>query len=266
MDLIQIYGLAGKRAIACGSTQGIGRACAMQFAALGAEVTLVARDEAALRRVRDELPAGEGQQHRIIVADFDDPPALADRVRAFLGETGPVHVLLNNSGGPPHGPITEAKPEDFLKSMNRLLVCNHLLTQAVLPGMKSMGYGRIINIISTSVKEPIPGLGVSNTTRWAVAAWAKTTAGEVAKFGVTVNNVLPGYTDTARLGSLIQSKAQAGGTSEEAVTQDLIARIPVGRLGKPEEIAAAAGFLASPAASYVTGTNLTVDGGRTGSM
>lgn len=266
MDIIQIYGLAGKRAIACGSTQGIGRACAIQFAALGAEVTLVARNEAALRQVRDELPAGEGQQHRFIAADFNEPAGLAEKVRKFLDETDPVHILLNNSGGPPHGPITEASQDDFLAAMNRLLVCNQLLTQAVLPGMKSLGYGRIINIISTSVKEPIPGLGVSNTTRWAVAAWAKTTAGEVAKLGITVNNVLPGYTDTARLGSLIESKAKAGGTTEEAVTRDMIAKIPMGRLGRPEEIAAAAGFLASPAASYVTGINLTVDGGRTGSL
>lgn len=266
MDLIQIYGLAGKRALACGSSQGIGRASAMQFAALGAEVTLVARDETALKKVRNELPAGEGQQHRYIVANFDEPAVLAEMVRKFIEETGPMHVLLNNSGGPPHGPITEARPEEFISAMNRLLISNQLLTQAVLPGMKSLEYGRIINIISTSVKEPIPGLGVSNTTRWAIAAWAKTTAGEVAKFGITVNNILPGYTDTARLGSLIESKARAAGTTEDAVTKDLIARIPMARLGRPEEIAAAAGFLASPAASYVTGINLTVDGGRTGSL
>lgn len=266
MDVIGMYGLAGRRAIACGSTQGIGRACAMQFARLGAEVTLVARDEAALRRVRDELPAGEGQQHRFLCADFNEPDALAEKVRAYLAETGPVQILLNNSGGPPSGPILEAKTADFVSAFARHVICNQLLVQAVLPGMKESGYGRIMNIISTSVKEPIPGLGVSNTTRWAVAAWAKTLAGEVAKYGITVNNILPGYTDTARLAELIGAKAQRGGISEDAVRQEMIGKIPMGRLGTPEEIAAAAGFLAAPAASYVTGINLPVDGGRTGSL
>ncbi len=266
MDVIGMYGLAGRRAIACGSTQGIGRACAMQFARLGAEVTLVARDVSALQRVCDELPCDEGQQHRYICADFDDPMALAEKVRKYLAETGPVQILLNNSGGPPSGPIVGAKPEDFLKVYARHVVCNQLLVQAVLPGMKEAGFGRIMNIISTSVKEPIPGLGVSNTTRWAVAAWAKTLAGEVAKFGITVNNILPGYTDTARLAELIETKAKRGGASEESVRQEMIGKIPMGRLGSPDEIAAAAGFLASPAAGYVTGINLPVDGGRTGSL
>lgn len=266
MDVQKLYGLAGKRAIACGSTQGIGRACAMQFARLGAEVTLIARDEGSLERVRKELPTGEGQQHKYVCVDFDDAEALREKVGRWLADSGPVHILLNNSGGPPHGPITEAKPEEFAKAFARHVLCNQILVQAVLPGMKAETYGRIINIISTSVKEPIPGLGVSNTTRWAVAAWAKTTAGELAKFGITVNNILPGYTDTARLGELIKAKAKAGGTSEEAVKAEIVGRIPMGRLAGAEEIAAAAGFLASAAASYVTGINLPVDGGRTGSM
>lgn len=266
MDVQKLYGLAGKRAIACGSTQGIGKACAMQFARLGAEVTLIARDEGALERVRKELPTGEGQQHRAICADFDDLVALKEKVARVLADGGPVHVLLNNSGGPPHGPITEARPEEFAKAFSRHVLCNQTLVQAVLPGMKAEQYGRIINIISTSVKEPIPGLGVSNTTRWAVAAWAKTTAGELAKFGITVNNILPGYTDTARLGELIKAKAKAGGTNEDVVKAEIVGRIPMGRLASAEEIAAAAGFLASAAASYVTGINLPVDGGRTGSL
>lgn len=266
MDVQKLYGLAGKRAIACGSTQGIGRACAMQFARLGAEVTLIARDEGSLERVRKELPTGEGQQHKYVCVDFDDADALKERVGRCLADSGPVHILLNNSGGPPHGPITEAKPEEFAKAFARHVLCNQILVQAVLPGMKVETYGRIINIISTSVKEPIPGLGVSNTTRWAVAAWAKTTAGELAKFGITVNNILPGYTDTARLGELIKAKAKAGGSSEEAVKAEIVGRIPMGRLASAEEIAAAAGFLASAAASYVTGINLPVDGGRTGSL
>jgi len=266
MQPIDAYRLVGLRAIVCGSTQGIGRACAMQFAGLGAAVTLFARDEAALVRAITELPADEGQQHAYLCADFNNPAAVAEKVRRHLDVSGPVHILLNNSGGPPHGSIVEARPEQFLEALNRHLVCNQLLAQAVLPGMKQLAYGRILNIISTSVKEPIPGLGVSNTTRWAVAAWAKTLAGEVAPFGVTVNNILPGYTATARLDELIQAKAQSSKVGEEQVRRDLIARIPMGRLARPEEIAAAAAFLASPAASYVTGINLTVDGGRTGSL
>lgn len=265
MDLHD-YSLSGRRAIACGSTQGIGRACAMRFARLGAEVTLVARDEAALARVRDELPDDDGQSHRFVTADFTDPDALQERIEAHLHETGPVHVLLNNTGGPPHGPIILADPRAFLDAIRMHVVCNQILVQAVLPGMKAAGGGRIINIISTSVKEPIPGLGVSNTTRWAVAAWAKTTAGELAPFGITVNNLLPGYTDTARLGSLIAAKASASGKSEEQVRADMVGRIPMGRLAGPDEIAAAAGFLASPAASYITGINLPVDGGRLASL
>lgn len=266
MNAFEIFSLAGKRAIACGSTQGIGRACALQFARLGAEVTLIARDESALTRVSRELDTSAGQTHRFICADFSDPPGLRDKVARHLQETGPVQVLLNNTGGPPHGPIIEAKPEDFQQAFSRHVVCNQMLVQTVLPGMKQASYGRIINIISTSVKEPIPGLGISNTTRWAVAAWAKTTAGELARYGITVNNLLPGYTATGRLDELIRAKAKAGGQSEDAVRQDMIGRIPMGRLASPDEIAAAAGFLASPAASYVTGINLTVDGGRTASL
>lgn len=266
MKAFEIFSLTGKRAIACGSTQGIGRACALQFARLGAEVTLIARDETALAKVLRELDISAGQSHRFICADFSDPDALADKVARHLQETGPAHILLNNSGGPPHGPIIEAKSADFLQAFSRHVICNQLLVQAVLSGMKQESYGRIINIISLSVKEPIPGLGVSNTTRWAVAAWAKTTAGEVARFGITVNNLLPGYTATARLEELIRAKANSADQSEDAVRQEMIARVPMGRLGSPDEIAAAAGFLASPAASYITGINLPVDGGRTASL
>ena len=265
MNGLDLYKLTDRHALVCGSTQGIGRACAVQFAALGARVTLLARDESALKRTAEQLPRDGGQDHGWLRADFDDPAALERTIRPFL-EHNPVHVLLNNSGGPPHGSILEATPDDFLKAYRRLLICNQLLCRAVLPGMKAARYGRIINIISTSVKEPIPGLGVSNTTRWAVAAWAKTWAGEVAPLGVTVNNVLPGYTNTARLAELIESKARAAGSKPEAVQNEIVARIPMGRLGTPEEIAAAAAFLASPAASYVTGINLTVDGGRTSTL
>ncbi len=266
MSLPADYSLSGKRAIVCGSSQGIGRACAMRFASLGATVTLVARDKGALEKVLRELPPGNQQPHDILVADFSTPEAVRDRVAAHVEKVGPVQILLNNTGGPSHGSIAEANPDQFIKAMTMHIVCNQVLVQTLLPGMKSAGYGRIINIVSTSVKEPIPGLGVSNATRWAVAAWAKTLAGELAPLGITVNNVLPGYTDTGRLAALIEAKAKASGAEAEQVKRDMIGRIPMGRLARPEEIAAAAGFLASPAASYVTGINLPVDGGRLSSM
>lgn len=266
MDFPAMYGLVGRRALACGSTQGMGYACALQFARLGAEVTLVARRQDALRKALAVLPTDAGRRHGYVCADFNDPDDLAAKVRRYLEQHGPVHILLNNTGGPPPGPIVSAEPRAFLKALHMHLICNQVLVQAVLPGMKEAGYGRIINIISSSVKEPIKGLGVSNTTRWAVAAWAKTLAGEVAPFGVTVNNVLPGYIATARLEELIKVRAAEAGASADDVRRNLIGQIPIGRLGEPDEIAAAVGFLASPAARYITGVNLPVDGGRLASL
>jgi 3-oxoacyl-[acyl-carrier protein] reductase len=266
MEFPAMYSLIGRRAIVCGSTQGIGRACAVQFAGLGAAVTLIARNEDALRATRDQLSTGEGQKHHYIVCDFNEPDRLKDRVARHLEETGPIHILLNNSGGPPPGPIVDATPDAFLRAATIHLVCNQILAQAVLPVMKEAGCGRIINIISISVKEPIMGLGVSNTARWAVAAWAKTLAGEVARFGITVNNVLPGYTATARLEALMEVRAKEAGVSEDQMRERMIAQVPAGRLASPDETAAAAAFLASPAAGYVNGINLPVDGGRSASL
>jgi len=266
MDGLKSYSLEGKRAIVCGASRGIGRACAEQFARLGAEVTLVARTESALRRACDDLPADVGQRHRYIQADFRDHQALSSKITQHLAQAGPVQILLNNTGGPPHGPIVDVKPDAFLEAATMHVLCNQVLVQAVLPGMKQAGYGRIINIISISVKEPIKGLGVSNTTRWAVAAWAKTMAGELGPFGITVNNVLPGYTATARLDELAKSIAATGGITEEQVREGWVSQVPLGRLASPDETAAAAAFLASPTASYVNGINLPVDGGRSGSL
>jgi len=191
--------LAGKRALVCGSTRGIGRACALHFAQVGAEVSLVARDEESLQTVQRQLNAGQGRNHAFICADFTYPDGLRDRVRIHVAEVGPIHILLNNTGGPAAGPIYEARPEDFLGAFQQHLICNHLLVQTLMEGMKQAGYGRIINIIPPSVKEPIPDLGVSNTIRAAVANWAKTLAGELGPFGITVNNILPGATRTERL-------------------------------------------------------------------
>lgn len=258
--------LKGLRALVCGSTQGIGRACAYELARAGAAVTLVARDEQALQRVRSELPADTGQTHGHVCADFMSPDAVRAKVATHVESCGPVHILVNNTGGPPPGPILEAKPEAFQTAFSMHLVCNQLLAQAVVPGMKEAGYGRIINIISMSVKEPIPGLGVSNTTRWAVASWAKTLAGELGPFGITVNNVLPGCTDTERLRSLFAARAQEAGVSVEEIAEVVKAEIPARRFARPDEIAAAVSFLASPAAGFINGINLPVDGGATGSL
>ncbi len=257
--------LTGKRAVVCGSTQGIGRAVAELLARLGAAVTLVARDEAALREVLrglDSRRTGAGQSHHFVTTDFRDPAALHDAVARHVANAGPQDILVNNTGGPPPGPIVDARPEEFLEALTMHLLCNQVLVQTLLPGMRERGYGRIINIVSTSVREPIPGLGISNTTRAAVAAWAKTLAGELAPLGITVNNVLPGYTETTRLRALIQARAQRQNTSEEAVERTMKAQTPMGRFARPEEIAAAVAFLASPAAAYITGVSLPVDGGR----
>lgn len=258
--------LKDKRAIVCGSTQGIGKAIAVELALLGASVTLVARNENKLKEVVQELDQAQGQQHDYVVADFSNPEEVNQQIQAYVQKQEEVHILVNNTGGPPGGPITEAKPEEFLKAFNMHLINNHQLVQAVVPLMKTTGYGRIINIISTSVKEPIAGLGVSNTTRGAVASWAKTMANELGQFGITVNNVLPGSTKTGRIYSLVESRAEKSGRPKEEVQQEMESAIPARRFAEPEEVAAAAAFLATPAAAYINGVSLAVDGGRTGSI
>lgn len=255
--------LKGKRAVVCGASKGIGRASAFELARRGASVTLVARSEQELEKTASELPTPEGKSHHWFSADFAVPDELKKKIEADIAEYGPVEILVNNTGGPPPGPVSEAIPEDFLDAFTKHLICNHVMMQSVLPGMKKQGFGRIVNIISTSVKQPIPGLGVSNTIRGAVGNWSKTLSGEVAQFGITVNNVLPGATLTGRLKSLHAKKAEKTGRSVEDLQEEMKGEIPAGRFASPEEIAAAVGFLASPAASYVNGVNLPVDGGRT---
>lgn len=258
--------LSGHRALVCGSSQGIGLACAIELSLEGAACTLVARSEPALQRALTQLAPVTGQEHRYLAVDFANPAAVQAAVEADVAAHGPYQVLINNTGGPPAGPVFDAKPEQFIDAITRHVLCNQVLAQALVPAMKQARYGRIVNIISTSVKQPIPGLGVSNTTRGAVASWAKTLAGELAPFGITVNNVLPGMTETERLRELIRIKAEKAGVGVADMERAMIAEIPAGRFAKPAEIAAAVAFLASPAASYVTGINLPVDGGRTGSL
>lgn len=258
--------LTGKSALVCGSTQGLGKASAVELALLGASVVLMARNEQSLQKTQSELDTSKGQKHSFIVADFSDVKQVGERVNEFVKKNPPVHILVNNTGGPPGGPIVDAALKEFVDAFSAHLLCNHILTQAVVPGMKAEHCGRIINIISTSVKQPIAGLGVSNTIRGAVASWAKTLAGELGPFGITVNNVLPGMTKTGRLDALIKSKSEKSGKSVEQITNDMIAEIPAGRFAMPEEFGAVVAFLATPAASYINGINLPVDGGRTLSL
>ena len=257
--------LSGKNALVGGASAGIGRAVALELAALGANVTLLARTESRLQEALALLDVSQGQRHGYLVADLSDSAALLEKVASLLARH-PVHILVNNTGGPPGGPIVEASGEAFLRAYHNHLICNQLLAQAVLPGMKNAGFGRIVNIISTSVKEPLDNLGVSNSTRWAVAGWAKTWANEVGRFGITVNNVLPGYTRTGRLDEIIEKRASASGVAREAVEEQFKSHVPARRFAEPSEIAGAAAFLASPAAGYINGVNLPVDGGRTRSL
>lgn len=251
----------------CGSTQGIGSAVADELAQAGANIILVARDAAALQKKISLLATGKGQQHQFIVADFNKPSELKTSIHAFLETfTQPVHILVNNTGGPAAGPVTDAHEEDFRIAFNAHLICNHILATALIPGMKSAGYGRIINIISTSVKQPLPNLGVSNTVRAAVANWAKTMANELGRYQITVNNVLPGATKTGRLQNIIANKANKTSSAESSIAEEMQSEIPLQRFAEAAEIAYAVVFLASPAAAYITGINLPVDGGRTASL
>ena len=256
-----------QRALVGGSTQGIGRAVAEELARRGATVTLLARNEARLHKAVATLPTPANQQHDFIVADFSHPDQLRQQVQAYLAaHPAGFDILVNNTGGPAGGPILDAPIEAFRAAFEQHLVCNHLLAQALVPGMRQRQYGRIINIISTSVKQPLPGLGVSNTIRAAVGNWAKTLATELAADGITVNNVLPGATVTQRHTSLIEKKTEQTGQTTEQVEEAMLKGIPAGRFGQAPEVAAAVAFLASEAAGYITGINVPVDGGRTGNL
>lgn len=258
--------LTGKNALVCGSTQGIGKAVAVELAQMGANVILVARSEEKLNAVKEVLHVSGQQQHSYVVADFTKPDELKQKVQGLVQKIKTIHILVNNTGGPAGGPLLNAKAEEFTQTFSNHLLCNHLLMQCVAEGMKSAGYGRIVNIISTSVKQPIKGLGVSNTIRAAVANWAKTLSLELGPFGITVNNVLPGATLTQRLTSLLEAKSQKTGQSIEVLKKEMLDEIPAGRFAEAVEVASAVAFLVSPAAGYINGINIPVDGGRTASL
>jgi len=256
------FNFSGKRSVVCGSTQGMGKATALLFSELGAEVILVARNRDSLQDVLSELSTSHGQTHDSLCADFSNPDELKRAINNYAIRNPPIHILVNNTGGPAPGEIAQAHSDDFLEGLNKHLICNQFLSQALIPGMKKEKYGRIINIISTSVKQPIKGLGVSNTIRGAVASWAKTLSSEVAPYGITVNNLLPGATNTERLYSLFESIAEKRNVSHDEVKAEWIKEIPSGRIAEPIEMAHAIAFLASPFAGYINGINLPVDGGR----
>lgn len=257
--------LTNKNALVCGSTAGIGKAIAKLLAKMGATVTLVARNEEKLKETLIELHHEQGQKHNYFVADFSNPEEVKEKVQ-IAAQQKIWHILINNTGGPKGGPIFDANPDEFTKAFTQHLINNQYLVQAVVPGMKEADYGRIINIISTSVKQPIDGLGVSNTIRGAVASWSKTLANELGQYGITVNNVLPGFTATDRLDDIIKNAAKRMNKTEKEASEFMKNLVPARRFAQPGEVASAVVFLASEAASYINGINLPVDGGRTKSL
>jgi len=254
--------LKGKSAVICGSSQGIGLAAAKELAVNGANCILIARNPEALKTAMAQLPVSGDQHHKWMAADFADNLSVEEAIKNIVSKER-VEILINNTGGPKAGPVLEASAEDFEQAFRQHLINNQVLVKAVVPGMKEAGYGRIINIISTSVKTPLANLGVSNTIRLAVASWAKTLANEIGQFNITVNNILPGLTQTQRLDELVRHTASVAKKDQDLVESQLKDSIPMKRFGTPEEIANMIAFLASPAASYVNGTNIAVDGGRT---
>lgn len=257
--------LVGKHALVCGGSKGIGRASAIALSKMGAKVTILARGADSVMDAVSMLDRSMNQKHGFILADTSDLEGLSSKLKVLVAHQH-VHILVNNSGGPAAGPILQAEPSQFLSAFTSHVLANHVISGIVIPGMKKDHYGRIINIISTSTKIPLKGLGVSNTTRGAVASWAKTLSNELAPFGITVNNVLPGATATDRLQQIIHGRSEKTQVPEDSIRREMEEEIPMLRFGKPEEIAAAVAFLASPAASYITGISIPVDGGRTGSL
>jgi 3-oxoacyl-[acyl-carrier protein] reductase len=255
--------LTGKNALVCGASRGIGNAIAKLFASCGANVTIIARNASLLERILRDLDTSKGQVHDFIAADFSKPDDLQEKLQQKVQEPKVYHILVNNTGGPPAGLAIDAQLHEYTLAFTNHLLCNQVLVQAVVDGMRASGYGRIINIISTSVKAPLSGLGVSNTIRGAVANWAKTLSVELGSYGITVNNILPGATATDRLTQIIENKAVKNNLDFEVVSKEMTNEIPLARFARPEEIAYAAAYLASEYASYVSGINLPVDGGRT---
>lgn len=258
--------LENKHAFICGSTQGIGLATAELMASRGAKVTLVARNEDKLKDLSSKLPNALGQNHDYLVADFSKPEELKAIIAKYVSNGAQPDILVNNTGGPKGGPIIDADISEFINTFEQHLICNHILVQALFPAMKKKSFGRIINVISTSVKQPLDGLGVSNTIRGAVANWSKTLANELGQYNITVNNVLPGATNTIRLQSIAEAKAEKTNEGVDEILGAMAKQSPMKRIAEPNEVAEAIAFLASDRASYINGINIPVDGGRTKSL
>ncbi|GEO07506.1 SDR family oxidoreductase [Segetibacter aerophilus] len=258
--------LMNKTALVCGASQGLGLACAVELASLGVSVIVASRSDDKLRAVVKQLDTSKGQRHQFLILDLALPEEVKKTVSAFLSKGNVIHILVNNAGGPPSAAMIDTDPQELEKAFRTHVISSHVLAQLVVPGMVKEGFGRIVNIVSTSVKQPINGLGISNLVRAAVANWAKTLANEIAGFGITVNNVLPGYTNTDRLNYLFSKQASDQGVTKNDILERTIASIPTKRVGEPAEFGAAVAFLCSPAAAYINGINLPVDGGRTGCL
>lgn len=252
--------LDGKTALVCGASQGIGFAAAVECAQLGARVVCLARNGDLLNARVRELPGSA--KHACVVADLSRPDEADAAVADWMAREGNIHILVNNAGGPKGGPLLEAREEDFLGALSTHVLASLRLVRRLVPGMIKDSYGRVVNVVSVSVRTPIANLGVSNTTRAAMAGWAKSLSNELAPHGITVNNVLPGYTRTERLASLVSANARQFGTTEGDVEEAWRKQVPLGRFAEASEVAAAIAFLASPAAAYITGQSLAVDGGR----
>lgn len=257
--------LTNRTALVCGASQGLGLACATELALLGANVVAVSRSDDKLRSVIKQLDTSKGQKHQFIVLDLSEPEVVKETMQLFLSKGNTIQILINNAGGPPSGPMIETEAAEIEKAFRTHVISSHLLAQMLVPGMRQGGFGRIINIVSTSVKQPINGLGISNLVRAAVANWAKTLANELGS-GITVNNVLPGFTNTDRLNYLFSKQAADQGVTKADIFERTVAAIPAKRVGEPAEFGAAVAFLCSPAAAYINGINLPVDGGRTGGL
>lgn len=257
MDL----GLTGKVALVAAASQGLGRAVAEELAAEGASLILCARHDAALQETCAAIEAAHGTPVLGLATDVADPAAVARLVEAGRARFGRIDILVTNAGGPPAGTFDTLTAEQWQAATSLLLTSVVELTRAVLPGMQAQGWGRILNITSISVKQPVANLMLSNSLRAAVTGMARTLATEVAAQGITVNNILPGYTRTERVVGLAEATAAREGISAAEATARWETEIPMRRLGEPREFAALAAFLCSERASYITGTSVPVDGG-----
>jgi 3-oxoacyl-[acyl-carrier protein] reductase len=264
--MLKNYSLLGKNALVLGASQGLGLGVARALSEAGATVIIASRNHSKLEKAITTLSIEKGQQHKWVVIDTLQLADSKNTIEALVNSVEGIDILINNTGGPAPKSMLDTTIEDLENGFISHLLHTHQTSLLLLPHMRKNGFGRIVNILSTSIKEPIDQLGVSNTVRVAVANWAKTLSREVAIDGVTINNVLPGFTDTERVGVIFENRAKEKGVSVSEVKAQLESTIPAGRMGMVEEFAAAVLFLCTPAASYINGVNLPVDGGTIRSL